>query len=70
MYDFEYHKPKSLADAAETLSQHDDFKLLAGGKLDSPPRQRALETAIAWSYDLLSPDQQALFRGFVAMEEA
>ncbi|MGZ5160696.1 MAG: FAD binding domain-containing protein [Burkholderiales bacterium] len=31
MYDFEYHKPKSLDDAAVTLSQHDDFKLLAGG---------------------------------------
>src|SRR5215213_6898607 len=31
MYDFEYHKPKTLDDAAATLSQHEDFKLLAGG---------------------------------------
>ena len=31
MYDFEYHKPRSLDDAAATLSQHDDYKLLAGG---------------------------------------
>jgi carbon-monoxide dehydrogenase medium subunit len=31
MYDFEYHKPKSLDDAAAALSQHEDFKLLAGG---------------------------------------
>ena len=31
MYDFEYHKPKSLDDAAAALSSHDDFKLLAGG---------------------------------------
>ena len=31
MYDFEYHKPKSLEDAALKLAQHDDFKLLAGG---------------------------------------
>ena len=31
MYDFEYHKPKSLDAAAALLSQHDDFKLLAGG---------------------------------------
>jgi carbon-monoxide dehydrogenase medium subunit len=31
MYDFEYHKPKSLDDAAATLSRHEDFKLLAGG---------------------------------------
>src|SRR5690349_15508234 len=31
MYDFEYHKPKSLEDAAVKLAQHEDFKLLAGG---------------------------------------
>lgn len=31
MYDFEYHKPKSLDDASAMLSQHEDFKLLAGG---------------------------------------
>jgi aerobic carbon-monoxide dehydrogenase medium subunit len=31
MYDFEYHKPNTLDEAAATLSQHGDFKLLAGG---------------------------------------
>jgi len=31
MYDFEYHKPKTLDDAVATLSQHEDFKPLAGG---------------------------------------
>ena len=31
MYDFEYHKPKSVDEAAATLSGSDDFKLLAGG---------------------------------------
>ena len=31
MYDFEYHKPASVEDAAATLSQHADFKPLAGG---------------------------------------
>mgnify|MGYP001571630884 FL=1 len=31
MYDFSYHKPRSLEDAAAALSQHDDYKLLAGG---------------------------------------
>jgi carbon-monoxide dehydrogenase medium subunit len=31
MYDFEYHKPTTLDAAAATLSQHEDFKLLAGG---------------------------------------
>ncbi len=31
MYDFDYHKPKSLDAAAAMLAQHEDFKLLAGG---------------------------------------
>ena len=31
MYDFEYHKPKSIDDAQATLSRRDDYKLLAGG---------------------------------------
>jgi DNA-binding CsgD family transcriptional regulator/tetratricopeptide (TPR) repeat protein len=36
--------------------------LLAGGPRDAPPRQRTLRETIAWSYVLLDPDQQALFR--------
>jgi predicted ATPase len=36
--------------------------LLSGGPRDLPERQRALGTAIAWSYDLLHPEHQALFR--------
>ncbi|MGH8702807.1 MAG: FAD binding domain-containing protein [Burkholderiales bacterium] len=31
MYDFSYHKPANLDEAAAMLSKHDDFKLLAGG---------------------------------------
>jgi carbon-monoxide dehydrogenase medium subunit len=31
MYDFEYHKPRSLAEAAATLRGSEDMKLLAGG---------------------------------------
>lgn len=38
------------------------LKLLVGGRSDLPPRQRALETAIAWSYNLLDHAEQALFR--------
>ena len=36
--------------------------LLTGGARDLPLRQQTLQGAIAWSYDLLSPDEQALFR--------
>jgi predicted ATPase/DNA-binding CsgD family transcriptional regulator len=36
--------------------------LLTGGAKDLPLRQRTLRANIAWSYDLLSPDEQALFR--------
>jgi predicted ATPase len=36
--------------------------LLTGGGVDLPHRQRTLRAAIAWSYDLLSPAEQLLFR--------
>ena len=39
------------------------LKLLVGGKVDLPSRQQTLESAIAWSYNLLNPVEQALFRG-------
>jgi predicted ATPase/DNA-binding CsgD family transcriptional regulator len=36
--------------------------LLVGGSRDAPPRLQTMSDAIAWSYDLLSPHEQALFR--------
>jgi predicted ATPase/class 3 adenylate cyclase len=36
--------------------------LLTTGARDAPARQRTLRDTIAWSHDLLSPEEQALFR--------
>jgi predicted ATPase/class 3 adenylate cyclase len=36
--------------------------LLTSGARDAPQRQRTLRNTIAWSYDLLEPEEQRLFR--------
>jgi predicted ATPase/transcriptional regulator with XRE-family HTH domain len=38
------------------------LRLLTDGARDAPKRQRTLRAAIAWSHDLLSAEEQALFR--------
>ena len=48
------------ADLARRLGTRLD--LLAGRAADRPDRQQTLRAAIAWSYDLLPPAEQALFR--------
>ncbi len=48
---------------AELLSHLTDrFRLLTGGQRGVPARLRTMRDAIGWSYDLLSPDEQAVFR--------
>ena len=42
------------------------LELLAGGARDMPPRQQTMRGTIAWSYDLLSGEQQTLFRRVAA----
>ena len=39
------------------------LQLLTRGPLDAPPRHQALRDTIAWSHDLLSREEQTLFRG-------
>jgi predicted ATPase len=53
---------KLLAPAALLARLEQRLPLLTSGMRDAPNRQRTLEAAIAWSYDLLSPEEQALFR--------
>jgi predicted ATPase/class 3 adenylate cyclase len=40
---------------------NDRFALLTGGARTALPRQRTLEAAVAWSYDLLDEDERLLF---------
>jgi non-specific serine/threonine protein kinase len=44
----------------ERLGQR--LPLLGGGPRDAPERQQTLHATIAWSYDLLTPEEQRLFR--------
>ena len=48
--------------AAELLKRLDKrLPLLTGGSRDAPERQRTLRATIAWSYELLAPDEQRAF---------
>ncbi len=45
------------------------LSLLVGGPHDAPARHETMRTAIAWSYDLLDPCHQRLFRALCAFED-
>jgi len=49
----------TVAEIANRLDER--FRLLTGGSRTALPRQRTLEATVRWSYDLLSPDEQAVF---------
>ena len=53
-------KALSLRQILERLDQR--LPLLTGGARDLPERQRTLRATIAWSHDLLSAEEQRLFR--------
>ncbi len=50
----------SLADVLTRLRNPLDF--LTGGAVDHPPHQRTMRDTVAWSYELLSPVEQQIFR--------
>jgi predicted ATPase/Tfp pilus assembly protein PilF/DNA-binding XRE family transcriptional regulator len=49
--------PRALLDRLDR-----QLEIVANGPRDLPPRQQTLEAAIGWSYDLLSSDEQRVFR--------
>jgi non-specific serine/threonine protein kinase len=51
-----------LSPAAMLALLCERLRLLTGGPRDLPARQQALRDTVAWSYGLLAPEQQALFR--------
>src|SRR5207247_6126087 len=57
----------ALLDPDELLARLDRrLPLLASRSRDAPARQRTLRSAIEWSYELLQPEEQELFRRLAA----
>lgn len=53
---------RALSPASLLAHLEQRLPLLSGGARDVPARQKTMRDAIAWSYDLLSRDEQNLFR--------
>jgi tetratricopeptide (TPR) repeat protein len=61
-------RAKVLPPAAILARLEQRLPLLGDGPRDAPERQRTLRDAIAWSHDLLTEDEQTLFRRLPAFE--
>ncbi len=55
---------KVLTPAAILSKLENRLNLLTGGSRDLPERQQTMRAAVAWSYDLLSELEKAVFHGF------
>ena len=55
-------RTRILSPAALLARLANRLQLLIGGPRDAPERLQTMRQAIAWSYDLLDPDHQALLR--------
>ncbi len=55
-------RTKILSPPALLARLSNRFQVLAGGPQDAPDRHQTMQAAVAWSYDLLSPTDQAVFR--------
>jgi predicted ATPase/DNA-binding CsgD family transcriptional regulator len=55
-------RTRVLSPAAILARLEQRLSLLTGGPRDLPARQRTLRDTVAWSYDLLEPAEQLLFR--------
>jgi predicted ATPase len=51
-----------LSPEALLAQMADPLRLLRGGARDAPARQQTMRDTIAWSYGLLTPEEQTLFR--------
>jgi predicted ATPase/transcriptional regulator with XRE-family HTH domain len=54
--------PRVLLERLREATERPSLHLLAGGPRDAPARHQTLRETIAWSYDLLSEPERALFR--------
>ena len=54
---------------SELLARLSNLDLLTGTMQDVPARLQTMRNAIAWSYDLLSPDEQSVFRRLAVFVE-